>query len=299
MKILLTSFLLAFSTLAIAKEEVSFAEMLPPNPFVIPAEQVNQLLRRQGIEIQQLLVQLIPIAQSFARPPVSEYKVGAAALGKSGNVYLGVNLEFLGLPLDASVHGEQFLIANARNWGESEIVMIALSAAPCGHCRQFLNEMDEKGELQIIIPHMPPKSLSSLLPEAFGPKDLGLTGNLLTQPTESPAFAHETPLMKRALYAAYSSYSPYSRSKSGVAIRTLDGKIYCGSYLENAAFNPSLSPMQAALVALVADQHRYEEISEVVLIQQPKAKISQEKATTALLKSVAPQAKFRLETREF
>lgn len=278
---------------------IELKQIIPSNPFVIPAEEVNRIIQVTGLQIEELLVHLISIAKSFARPPISNYWVGEAALGKSGNIYLGVNIEFLNLPLNAAIHGEQFLIANARNNGESEILLMALPAAPCGHCRQFLNDIDETGQLKILIPNLPPKSLSSLLPDAFGPKNLGLKACLLDLPKQIPSFSNEPLLIAKAMQAAYSSYAPYSRSKSGVAIQTIDGKIYTGSYLENAAFNPSLSPLQAAIVSLVADLRNYEEISEVVLVEQLEAPVSQEMSTRALLSCIAPTAYFRLEKRDF
>ena len=274
-------------------------ELLPANPFVIRAEKVEEILRVSGMEMEELLSQLMPIARSFARTPISGYNVGEAALGKSGNIYLGINLEFAGLPLNAAVHGEQFLVVNARSHGEREIVMISLPAAPCGHCRQFLNEMDEGESLQILTPNNPPETLAFFLPNAFGPKDLGLKAGLLDQSSECPSFAQESPLTRKALEAAFFSYAPYSRSKSGVAVETMEGKIYTGSYLENAAFNPSLSPLQAALVALVMDLRAYEEIREVILVEQRRALISQEAPTRALLESIAPHAHFKLEKRDF
>lgn len=51
--------------------------------------------------------------------------------------------------------------------------------------------------------------------------------------------------------AAANSYAPCSQEKSGVAIQTTDGQIYYGSYSETVAFNPSLSPLQTALVFFV------------------------------------------------
>ncbi|MEG3387511.1 hypothetical protein V5H41_28630, partial [Salmonella enterica] len=40
---------------------------------------------------------------------------------------------------------------------------------------------------------------------------------------------------------------PYSHSPSGVALECKDGRIFTGSYAENAAFNPTLPPLQGAL----------------------------------------------------
>ena len=65
----------------------------------------------------------------------------AIGLGKSGRLYVGVNLEFPRLPLQHSVHAEQFLIANAAWHGERGLKRIAVNAAPCGHCRQFIAEL--------------------------------------------------------------------------------------------------------------------------------------------------------------
>lgn len=313
MKNLLVAFLCVFSqSLFSETQETSFnppvysedsmiklKEMLPRNPFMIPKEHVDVMLQTCSLTVEDLLIQLIPVAQSFARPPISNYHVGAAALGQSGNIYLGVNLEFLGLPLNEAVHGEQFLIAHARNHGETEIIAMALSAAPCGHCRQFLHEMDENGRLQIIMPDTLSTPLSAFLPKPFGPKDLNLPGNLLVQPVNYPSFSDETPLIEQALHAAIASYSPYSHSRSGVAIQTKDGRIYKGSYLENAAFNPSLSPLQAALVVLVTDLRAFDEISEVVLVEHIEAKISHKGSIQALLKHIAPSSNFKLENREF
>lgn len=39
------------------------------------------------------------------------------------------------------VHAEQSLLANAAWHGESALERLAVSAAPCGHCRQFYSEL--------------------------------------------------------------------------------------------------------------------------------------------------------------
>ena len=65
----------------------------------------------------------------------------SVGLGASGRLYVGVNLEFRRLPLQHSVHSEQFLVTNAAWHGESALLRVTLNAAPCGHCRQFLAEL--------------------------------------------------------------------------------------------------------------------------------------------------------------
>ena len=65
----------------------------------------------------------------------------AVGIGESGTLYVGCNLEFTNLPLYNSVHAEQFLLVNALHHGEKSIQKLAISAAPCGHCRQFFSEL--------------------------------------------------------------------------------------------------------------------------------------------------------------
>ena len=74
-------------------------------------------------------------------PPLAHPLCSAVGLGSSGALYVGVNLEFARLPLYNSVHAEQFLLVNALHHGEREIRQLVVSAAPCGHCRQFYSEL--------------------------------------------------------------------------------------------------------------------------------------------------------------
>ena len=47
----------------------------------IPAASVGPILRQSGMTIEQLLLALIPQAQKYAIPPISNFFVGAVALG--------------------------------------------------------------------------------------------------------------------------------------------------------------------------------------------------------------------------
>jgi cytidine deaminase len=97
-----------------------------------------------------------------------------------------------------------------------------------------------------------------------------------------------------ARYAAANSYAPYSNSPSGVAIRSRRGNVYRGSYIENAAFNPSLAPLQVALVAMVLANEDFSDIAELVLAEAANNSISQQSATKSLMQVIAPRAEFRL-----
>ena len=100
--------------------------------------------------------------------------------------------------------------------------------------------------------------------------------------------------MQAARYAAAKSYAPYTHSPSGVAIRSRRGRVYHGAYIENAAFNPSMAPLQVALVAMALADEQFSDIAEVVLAEASNNSISQLNATKSLLAAIAPRAEFRL-----
>jgi cytidine deaminase len=252
----------------------------------IPAAVVAQLVAA-GIPIEQLMLDLIPLAKTFAIPPISNFFVGAVSLGKSGALYLGANYEFPGQALSFTVHGEQAATAEAIFFGETGIDKLAVSAAPCGYCRQFLYELTTASTLQILLPNTPAALLTSLLPDAFGPGDLGVTAALMSPQRHGLKLADPPPgdpLVDAALRAANVSYAPYSLSYAGVALRAADGGIYSGSVAENAAFNPSLSPLEAAVVSLAINGgKKYGDITDAVLVEVAGAVASQIAATKAVL----------------
>lgn len=225
---------------------------------------------------------LLAEAATFARPPISKFRVGAVARGTSGKVYFGANVEFAGEALGFTVHAEQSAVVHAWMSGETGIDVVATSAAPCGYCRQFLNELVTAGELTVVIPGES-RRLAELLPSSFGPRDLGIAGGLLQRDDHGLAIDEGDELAQAALAAANMSYAPYSKSYAGVALRTKDGAIVSGAYAENAAFNPSLSPLQAALSQLNLQGGRWSDIAECALV---RADALHDNATRVVLASV-------------
>lgn len=255
----------------------------------IPAAAVKELLSSEGTDIGTLMVRLLPLARTYSRPPISNYYVGAVVKGASGSIYPGANLEIPGHSLGFSVHGEQAAISNAYMHGESAVISISVTAAPCGHCRQFMKEVSPDSGIEILVEGKAPAKLSSLLPLAFGPKDLGFKeGAFPVRQTKLILPNTTDAVTAAALDAARHSYAPYSESPSGVAIMTKGGGMYKGSYLENAAFNPSLSPLQIGLVQLILAGEDFFAISQVVLVESSRGKISQASVTQTVLNAIAP-----------
>jgi cytidine deaminase len=239
-----------------------------------------------GQTIDELMRSLLPWAASFSDPPISGFVVGGVALGGSGALYAGANLEFTGMPLAASVHAEQAAVTNAWLRGEREVTAIAVTATPCGHCRQFLMELGAPERMTIFIPDRPATSLAELLPEAFGPRDLDVNGGMLAGgANELNARIDDDDLLgQAALGAARASYAPYTHAHCGVALQTADGTIVTGRYAESAAYNPSLPALQSALVDHALRRLDRSSIISAVMVEAA-AGSSQRAAAEALLSS--------------
>lgn len=254
-------------------------------------EQVAALQQATGLDNDDLALALLPLAQQKALPTVSGFRVGALAVASSGHWYLGANLEVDGLPLNHSLHAEQSAIGHAALWGEIAIDKVVVTASPCGHCRQFMNELNQSN-LTIVLPDSR-RSLAELLPHAFGPADLGCHSGMLTAPAGTLAFDTEDPLILAALTEANASYAPYSQNRAGVALLLDDGRICRGRYLENAAFNPSLSPMQLALSQVLLQGATPARIRQAVLVEAA-AGIRQHDTAAQTLARLSPVALYSL-----
>src|ERR1700750_2683197 len=103
-----------------------------PNGVVTSAVGEQIMLELGFIDVGPLMIALLPYAAAYARVPVSNYTVGAVALGMPNgapipNIYLGANFEFTGEALSFTVHAEQSASANAWLHGEQGIQALAIS----------------------------------------------------------------------------------------------------------------------------------------------------------------------------
>jgi cytidine deaminase len=303
------------------------------NNGVLSAQKCQHICELLSIEIESLMVALLPIAASYSKAPISSFLVGAVARGLNtdcegySNLYLGANYEFENQALCHSLHAEQAAISNAWLNDEPSVTSIATSAAPCGHCRQFLYEVSGNKPFPILMPksfllspeaigiskcqdqdHKDKKSknnfeknchsinLATLLPAAFGPMDLGCE-RLLMEPGFGSNKLHlvnesDDELINSALKAANLCYAPYTENFVGCALQMNHGEIFIGRYAENAAHNPSLSAFTAALSHMIMGNanNTPENIARVVMVEQA-SKSCQKDATSILLAALNDRIK--------
>lgn len=256
-----------------------------------------------GTSLEQLMLRLLPLAKLYGVVPISNFQVGSVAKGISETdqndytLYMGANIEFPGQALNQSIHAEQAVVINTWQKGSIEIQCIAVSASPCGHCRQFLKELDNSDSINIISStdnnkDYEKRHLTELLPFGFGPRDLKMHTGMMAKTRQQENLAlkqkDDDPLVREALNAATLSYALYTGNFAGCAIQDSEEKIYIGRYAENAAFNPSMSPLQSAICSLNMDKiGNNPKVQRVVLVEK-KTKGSQYHTTRQLLKSFAP-----------
>ena len=113
-----------------------------------------------------------------AYAPYSKFAVGSAVLAGSGKIYAGVNVENASFGMCNCA--ERTAIFSAIAAGEKEIAAVvvytptATPTAPCGACRQVINEFGPDAAILGICDS--PRRLDTKLPAifgaAFGPKNL-------------------------------------------------------------------------------------------------------------------------------
>ena len=87
----------------------------------------------------RLLVRAEAIARR-AYAPYSNYVVGAAVLARDGRVFEGVNVENAAYPLGICAERTAIARAVTEGYRPGDLEAIAITASPCGGCRQWLYE---------------------------------------------------------------------------------------------------------------------------------------------------------------
>lgn len=123
------------------------------------------------------MINLALACMQHSYSPYSHFKVGACILTKSGNYYVGTNIE--NASYGASICAERSAIACAVSQGETEFMAIAIVSSsgdftpPCGICRQVLSEFKD---MEIVLAKDEKSfkvySLKNLLPNNFDAGDM-------------------------------------------------------------------------------------------------------------------------------
>ncbi len=120
------------------------------------------------------LISMAKKAMENSYSPYSEFRVGAAALGKSGTVYTGVNIE--NASYGATVCAERCAMFKGISEGERSFSRIAVvcgvnrPAPPCGMCLQVMTEFMEPETGEILLEEnggIKVYKLKELIPLAF------------------------------------------------------------------------------------------------------------------------------------
>lgn len=234
----------------------------------LPHRKVAQLCRDFEIEPLKLAMHLLSIAACYSHTAISHFNVGAIAVGEQGDFYFGANQEFADSAIQQTIHAEQSAISHAWLRNETRITDVVVNYTPCGHCRQFMNELHGSAQLKIHLPHSSNNPLHDYLPDSFGPKDLDIAVHLLAKEDHHLSATSEDDVVNQAILAANQAHCPYSESPHGIAILFDDGEVVTGRYAENAAFNPSLPALQTALNFAYLNNKSLSNIQRVVMAER-------------------------------
>ena len=133
----------------------------------------------------KLYSELVTAARAAAERaycPYSRFPVGAAVLTGTGEICAGCNVENASYGLTICAERNAIFQAVAQGRGPLSIVAVvvytptATPTAPCGACRQVINEFGPDARVISVCdgPVSLESSLGILLPNAFGPGNLEL-----------------------------------------------------------------------------------------------------------------------------
>ncbi|KNC99331.1 cytidine deaminase [Spizellomyces punctatus DAOM BR117] len=146
----------------------------------VPTDVLKKVLESGELtqDLEKRLFELASVAKTRSYSPYSKFRVGAAVLAKSGNIWLGCNVE--SASYGATRCAEQTAFLKAVSDGDNRFIAVGVTTdtdayiSPCGICRQF---MVEWGKELLVYNFKPDGSfrkykLKDLLPDSFGPDDL-------------------------------------------------------------------------------------------------------------------------------
>ena len=113
------------------------------------------------------LLERADAAAARAYAPYSDFLVGCAVLTRDGQVVEGVNVENAAYPLGICAERTALGRAIAEGHRPGDFVAAAITASPCGGCRQWLLEMGVERVIFRNGGRVVTMTPDELLPESF------------------------------------------------------------------------------------------------------------------------------------
>ena len=126
------------------------------------------------VEIDQKLADLAKEIAKKAHAPYSNFRVGAALIADSGNIYTGCNIENASYP--ATICAEDVAVFKAISEGETKINTLAVACIdaesdtaifPCGISRQRMSEFNTENVIVVNNDGYKKYKFSDILPFDF------------------------------------------------------------------------------------------------------------------------------------
>ena len=126
------------------------------------------------VEIDQKLADLAKEIAKKAHAPYSNFRVGAALVTDSGNIYTGCNIENASYP--ATICAEDVAVFKAISEGETKINTLAVACIdaesdtaifPCGVSRQRMSEFNTENVIVVNNDGYKKYKFSEILPFDF------------------------------------------------------------------------------------------------------------------------------------
>ena len=126
------------------------------------------------VEIDQKLADLAKEIAKKAHAPYSNFRVGAALITDSGNIYTGCNIENASYP--ATICAEDVAVFKAISEGETKISTLAVACIdaesdtaifPCGISRQRMSEFNTENVIVVNNDGYKKYKFSEILPFDF------------------------------------------------------------------------------------------------------------------------------------
>jgi cytidine deaminase len=123
-------------------------------------------MTEQRVSDEELLA-LADAVAARAYAPYSNFDVGCAVLARDGRVIEGVNVENAAYPLGMCAERTALARAVSEGYGPGDFAVAAITAAPCGGCRQWLHELQVDRVVFRNGGRVVTMTTDELLPESF------------------------------------------------------------------------------------------------------------------------------------